>query len=313
MRLTTKLVVFVLTTAASINLYAADADTGAAPAGGGAPGLGGDTNTLLKQIAQNTYNMLEAVNNVPNYLDSLTKQALSWLAIEDQEDSYIVKTQTDFATLGNLLTQINTDQKNSQTQVTADLFAMEPIDFTTPSQSPKVLETIPDINDLSYASLIGVPPVAKGSFNPSNYLHNALGATLPHIAPDKTWPGSRINKIKYTGYYKNIMAVNSFNAYVLSGLIAENSNGNKLSPLHDKLITEASQSSWLAQIATEELGKVLRDILLFQSQNYVLMTKSIQLQKQQLTAQVLTNSLLIGTNVQTEAGLFQRAITPSNS
>lgn len=307
MRLTKKWIAFTFTALITTNIYAAD--TGAATTSG-APGAGGDANALLKQIASNTYHMLEAINNVPNYLDSITQQAISWLAIEDKDDSYIVKTQGDFANLGSLLAQANTNQKNAQTQVAANFLNVDAKNLTTPTKSPKILETLPFINDITYASLIGAPPVPQASFNPSDYLSNSLGSSIPHITPSNNWPGKPLNKLIYSGYYKSIMAANSFGAYVLSGLIAENQNGNKLTALHDKLITEASESSWLAQIATEELGKVLRDILLFQSQNYVLMTKSIELQKQQLTAQVLTNSLLVSTNTLSEVTMFQKATTP---
>jgi hypothetical protein len=47
---------------------------------------------------------------------------------------------------------------------------------------------------------------------------------------------------------------------------------------------------------SEKIGYVLRQILLYQSQTFVLMTQIVQLQKQMVSAQVMTNATLVAVN-----------------
>lgn len=103
------------------------------------------------------------------------------------------------------------------------------------------------------------------------------------------------------------MAVESFNAFILSSQLVDAQKGAPLSEAQVKLIAQASGSDWAKQVATEELGKVLRQILLFQSQTYVLLSDLIQTQKQLLTAQVMNNALLIITNQNNETILVSKA------
>jgi hypothetical protein len=79
------------------------------------------------------------------------------------------------------------------------------------------------------------------------------------------------------------------------------------------LVTQAGNATWLKNIAAEEIGIVLREILVFQSQSYVLLTQLVQTQKQLLTATVMSNTLMIQNNRQNEAYLAAKAqgVTPS--
>jgi len=271
------------------------------------PTAGGNELTYLQQIANNTYHTLVAVNNIPNYLNTLTQMALSWNTLEDTDSSYIVQTQGDFAALGDLFNQIDTKQDDYQLQISANVIGATIAEMTTPNNAPKILETMPNVNELFYPTIMGRPPIPKGAASGYNYLKNAAGLTLPHTRPvmkgNVTLDNMPASLRTYQGYYNTVVSVESYDAYVLSSLLAESQTGS-LTQLQNSLVTKASQSSWLAQIATQELGKVLRDILLFQSQNYVLMTKLLQTQKQLLTAQVMTNSLLIAVNIKTENDLY---------
>jgi hypothetical protein len=301
---------------AGSNAYAADTSTASSTTTsstssatlGAAPTSGGTELSYLQQIATSTYYTLAAINNVPTYLDTITKMALSWLTMESDSTSFIMQSQADFANLGTSYSQSANNQATTLVQSSANYLGQNASDFTNPANAPKILTTIPNINDMFYSSIVGMPPVAKGAFVPSNYLINSMGALIPHAIPDLSWKGSTITKSIYTGYYTTIISANSFGAYVLNGLIAEYQSGAQQSTLQNSLIARASQSSWLAQIATEELGKVMRDILLFQSQNYVLMSKLVDLQKQTLIAQVMTNSLLVATNQGAEPKLLTDAL-----
>jgi hypothetical protein len=174
--------------------------------------------------------------------------------------------------------------------------------FTQPERSPDILTLIPTVNSLTYSSLIGAPPIdpSKAAFDPTIYLQAASGAYFNHVAPSSGWTGKPRDYSAYSAYYRTVLAAESFNAYVLSGLVAENQSGNQIQTLQTNLTNQATSSAWLAQIATEELGKVIRQILLFESQNYVLMTQLLKVEKQQVQAQAMTNSLLIATSFSNE-------------
>jgi len=248
----------------------------------------------LQQIAANTYGTLVAVNNIPVYLNELTLMALSWLALDnDPSTSIINQTQQSFASLAYWTTQDYATQNSMQQQMMADMLHKPLSDLTTPPDNPPILASLPNVNDLSYATILGMPPVAKGTVSPYNYVKNASGITVYHVMPGLSWSGKKEDRDRYAAYYNTIMSVASYNGYILSNFVAENQNGNQLTTLQNQLITQASSSSWLAQVATEELGKVLREILLFESQSYVVMTQLMQLERQILAAHAMTNSLLL--------------------
>lgn len=262
----------------------------------------GSVEYYLQLIEKNTAGILTQVNNLPSYLAALGAFLLSWMAPDDS--STTEQLQGSFATIGSSIIEDIDAQKNLQGQLTATLFSppppaapLTPANLSAPATTQNsILKLLPNINDLSYATLIGTPPSPKApnlAQAPYNYIANASGITLQHTMPGLSWQGSLSGQIKYQNYYNTIMAAKSFNAYVLSNEYAETQNKHKMSAAQQALITQASDSTWMATIATEKLGQVLRQILMFQSQSYVLLTQLVQLQKQSLTAQVMTNSLII--------------------
>lgn len=281
-------------------VYAADATTNSGS-------TSADTG-LLQQIADNTYNMLSAVNNIPTYLGTVDQMATSWLATDDDPStSFITQTQADFASLGYWLEQNKVTQDSMQAQVMASVTHQPLATFTTPENNPGILAKIPNINDLSYSTVVNQPVVARGGATPFNYIVNAAGLSAFHAAPSFSWPGNPTDISRYTNYYNTVMAIESFNAYALSSLVADNQNGNQVKALQTSLTNQATSSSWLAEIATEDLGKVLRQILLFESQAYVLQLQSLQVQKQVVTAQTMTNTLLIMGNYENETQMARKA------
>ncbi len=289
------ILVFAAITISSVSvprLYAAD--------GGDSGGLG--------QIAITMQGILDSVNNLPSYLTLASKFIYSWLTDESDSKSFISENQVAFATLGTLFSQQEQNQDIVQPQLTTDLLGKAPtaiqastIDF--------------NMNDIIYSTMLGMPPIAPSSgsgpdtTSANNYLKNVAGFGIVHPLPMKTWGGRKEYKETYTTYYKTVMAVESFNGYVLSRLLSENLDPNNSSnKLQNTLIAQASNSTWLAKITSEELGRIFRQLLLFQSQQYVLSAKILEIEKQMLTAQVMTNTLLILNNQMNEAVLISKAL-----
>lgn len=262
----------------------------------------------LKMIAENTYNILAQVNNLPTYLYGLAQLTYSWMQLDnDASSSFIYQTQGNFASLGYWFSQTPVLQNSLQAQVMADALGQPVASLTQPATSPAILNILPNINDVSYTTVLGKPPAPKAEVSAYNYVKNAAGLNIKHLIPTAAWEGRPDDLAKYFTYYTTITSIESFNGYVLTNLAAESQSNNPQTTLQNTLVSQASASSWLAQIATEELGKVLRQILLFQSQTYVLLTQQLQMQKQLLTAQVMTNSLLIVNNQPFEMQMAQKA------
>lgn len=258
---------------------------------------------LLQQIADNTYNMLAQINNLPTYMNSIVEMAQSWLTTDDDAtNSFIAQNQGDFASLGYWFSQNAVTQASMATQTMAYVVNQPITAFTQPERSPDILTSIPTVNSLAYSSLVGAPPIdpSKAAFDPNLYLQAASGAAFNHATPSSTWQGKPRDYSAYSAYFRTVTAAESFNAYVMSGLVAENQSGNQIQTLLTNLTNQATSSAWLAQIATEELGKVIRQILLFESQNFVLMSQLVKIEKQQLQAQTMTNALLIATGFSNE-------------
>lgn len=276
----------------------------------------GNTEYYLNLIEQHTKGTLDQVNNLPNYLAGLGAFIVSWMTPDTSQST--TQMQGNFATIGSALVADNEAQSDLQPQLTATLFSpappaapLSPASLALPADAQNsILKILPNVNDLAYSTLLGLPPSPKApnvAQAPYNYIANASGITLLHTMPGQNWQGSLSNQIKYQNYYNTIMAVKSFNAYVLSQQYVEAQNKNPLTTAQMALVAQASNSEWIANIASEELGIVLRQILMFQSQSYVLLTQLIQLQRQALTAQVMTNSLLVAGYQNSESYMASKA------
>jgi hypothetical protein len=266
---------------------------------------GESSDFYLRKIMEYTYGTLQAVNNLPTYLSNITALTISWLAADDTGTT--ASMQANFTSLGNALVSSTAMQNNLQSQLNADLFG---------GNLPSTTQ-LPNANDVVYSILLNQPIFAKDPRNkpgapPSvdplyNYIKNTAGIGFSHSMPLNSWQGNIVSQTKYRNYYNTIMSIESFSAYVLSNLYAEAKNNNQFTQLQASLISQASDAKWLAQAATEELGKVLRQILIFQSQAYVIMTELLSTQKQLLTAQVMNNTLLMLSNQNNEKILLQDA------
>lgn len=271
------------------------------------------TDFYLSNIMQYTQGTMQAVQQLPEYLRSIVEMCLSWMTPDTGESSIITNTQADFAALGqaaNLSSQ-TVDSQNVQAQLLADLIGVDPGKFS--GKDPQILNSIPYINNIAYSSMVGLRPVANAQFNSYDYVKFAAGLNIPHPSPNPGWQGSKPAIEKYTHYFNTIAAIQSFNAYVLGKVAADAGVNQQAETARANLISKASDSAWIAQIATEELGKVLREILLFESQNYVLNAQAHRSQSDLLVAQAMTNSLLILYNRQQETQMLNKAMGVSPS
>lgn len=251
----------------------------------------------LRVIAQNTTNMLVKLNNVPDYISSMLQYIVNMQKTDDSASTS--EMQANFATIGTLFSKDYTMQQGIQEQINADLLGA-------------TSEKNPSRDEVLYSALLtsydANNPNSKALFaNAYRYMRNASGIGLIAQQPRRDKMGLAADT--YKAYYDSITSVKSFNAYVLSNRLTEMLNGNGLSPAQAALAVQASNSNWIAQIATEEIGKVLRQLLVFQSQTYVLLSEMVQTQKQMLMAQAMTNTLLIATSKSTQDNLYQASTT----
>ena len=269
---------------------------------------------LLTNISNYTKSALTFLENISSQSTDITQQDTS----TPSNPSFISGVQANFASIGKLFAA-NSSKQNTPSylqQLAADIVGEPIAEFSNTSPTTydaKILAKIPNINSLSYNTLLGLSPVANtnGSQNLQwvySYILNASGAGIYHTIPDTHWQGSKANQRKYQDYYNTVTSIESFNAYVLSNLLANYvNNGNQLTTWQNSLVQQASSSVFIAQIATETIGQVLRQILTFESQMYVLLTQIADIQRQLLNAQVMNNALAILNNSSTEQLFVENA------
>lgn len=262
------------------------------------------TNDTLSAIAQYTYQILVRVNNLPQYLEGFGAFIAAWLS-PDKSDT-TAKLQANFSTSTNNILQNANTQLGLQPQLIQDFFG-----------SSVTAATLPYANDLTYQSLLGMPyfPTDPRKIGQSgtidyayNYTKNVAGLNIKHITPGIAgWHGEKLDQQHYKSFYDTVTSIQTFNAYVLSKLAAESQNGDPFSKTQLALIQQASSADWFSQVASESIGIVLRQVLMYNSQIYVLLSQLLQTQKQLLEIQAMNNTLLILLNQQNEEIALRRA------
>lgn len=252
----------------------------------------------LKQISDYTYGTLQAVNGLPNllkiYLEDVKKMAQSFNKLDDDPDKGISIFQSQFSTLNkeyktNLESQISLDMALTENFLRAGLPAV--------SSKPPVEEEI-EPNSLSYSILSGKPIFATSQADKAkvsgkmeeyarNYIANLSGSKLVIKQPVPGIPSEA--RMAYRAFYNSLAAIQSYNAFAISSLYTQRDNKTRTALLD---LTNDSEK-WFQQIASEDLGMVLRQMLMFNSQVFVQLDRLITLQQQQLAAQAMTNTLLV--------------------
>ncbi|HSP17654.1 MAG TPA: hypothetical protein VLV78_23115 [Thermoanaerobaculia bacterium] len=169
--------------------------------------------------------------------------------------------------------------------------------------------TLPNANDLVYSTLLGKPYFASDPRgvpvnSAFNYAMHASAADHPHVLPSPSWSGRQSDQAAYARYVNTVLAAQSFGANVLSNHAS--SDTATLSPALRELLSEASDPNAAAAVASEDIGVVVRQLLLVERQNLVLLSQLVQTEKQLLAAQAITNALLISTSP-VETQLLEKA------
>lgn len=261
---------------------------------------------LLAAIKDDTGRILNKIDNLPDYFQEIGYYLIN--LTDNDTSNHTANLQQKFSDLGillntnidrqNALTYVYNQQNQSRTGLNVDLLGP---DVTTAN--------LWYANDLLYTTLLGrryFEPDPRGNqANPEyNYIRNASGINLQHLRPSLNWGGTKENQTKYQNYFNMLMAAESFGGYVLANQYVD---GNQLNTKQKELVSLASSGTFFTEVGAQPIGRVLRQMLMFESQMYVLMTQMLQYQKQMVTAQVINNALLIANMQTTETVLTSRA------
>ncbi len=172
---------------------------------------------------------------------------------------------------------------------------------------------LPNAADLTFSTTLGQPTLWNNNNNASqiaahaaNWVANASGLNIRHVIPNPSWQntGGAYNYSVYNNYFNSVMTAASFNAYALSSL----QTNNVLASYEQTAMSQMSDSSnWLSTIATENIGWVLRQILVFQSIAVVYLIHIAQINENILVANVVTNNLIMSANQQWESNMVMKA------
>lgn len=277
------------------------------------------TTTLTTSMNFYLTQILAAVNGIPAYIMAMGEYIHSVTDPIEKDNKVLNDMEKSIAQLGEFIIQSQTDNQSTLPGLNNTLLLSDDKKVLNANEGKKSVGTLPTkttfwyANDLLYSSLLGIPyynpdPRTQAGEKPfdfaANYVKNASGINISHVIPDPSWEDSDA-KTRYQNYFNTAMAVSSFNAYVMSKQAAE---VGKLNKLQTTLVNQATDpANWIAKVATEKVSFILRQLLLYQSQIFVLLTQMLQLQNQMVTAQVMTNSILIASNQLTEITMVANA------
>lgn len=256
---------------------------------------------LLQQI-------LQRVNNLPQSLEELGKFMKAWMDPDSSTTSAAmvgVFSQMGEALNTNQDTQIGMQSAFNNYLLSNDGGNVQAMNMGTAlTGKPPTPQTMKYANDLVYSSLLGVPFYAKDPREnmdfARNYILNASGSNIYHEMPTGR-PGTEVSRRRYMALYNTLIAATTFNNYVLSRNYVDK---NQFNDLQKTLITQATNAdSWFKEVGGENIGFVLRQLLMYQSQMFVLMTQMLQLQKQMVSAQAMNTAVMIANAQLTEASM----------
>lgn len=270
---------------------------------------GGENGAILAQIKCDTDAILSQINKLPAYISSITEMATDWIATQDQSNT-IANNQYAIAQLTSSYNSAAGDQINDTKDITKQII----LGAGNSSSSNSQLLSVD--NAISYTTLLGNPLVAIQNQNQSQnnntspldayaraYIANASDANTLLTRMVLT-PTASASAKKYIYFYNTISSIKSYDAYILNGLYHQRERDK----YRYKLVSMASNSTWFTQVASEPLGLVLRQILMYQSQLYVQMDRLLKVQQEQLAASAMSNSLITlsleqvyGTTLQSQA------------
>lgn len=178
---------------------------------------------------------------------------------------------------------------------------------------------LPNLNELSYATYAGKPllPLDKSKGEEldkvvKKYLANLAGSNVYHLSPKApgNWAGTKESYAAYERYFNTVMAAESYNSHIISEMYANFQDKDQLNTLQTKLVEQAKDpDKWFTQVGSEPIAFVMRQMLLYLSQVFVVQTEMLKTQKEMLYTQAVTNSLLTLIGQYTENNLLRNART----
>ncbi len=270
----------------------------------------------LHQIADNTYAFLKAFNYFSlNWLQIYTAPTSNEL--DAQFGNYLLSYQDNLQYQLALLTggSFNLLDQNGKPKQPAETIQVDSI-YPLQDENLGIYPTAPPTANMNYISLVNnsmtqvkpTIPVATDFKNAQYFVKNASGINIHHPILRSVKDKRSDNYLKYITFINSIKSIASFNAYILNEQLADSRNNFKLNTAQMELKRKASNTNWLNHVNTEmSLGVILRQILLFNSQNYVLMSDLLTTQKQLLAATAMTNTLIIASSGFYEKTLYDAA------
>lgn len=270
------------------------------PPDGGGGGGGGSCNqcSILGSI-------LDKVNDLPKALVSLGAFTSAWMDPDGSDAT--AKMQENFSKLGDFLSTDASDSIATQNTLNKwmlsnngnNVYAFNAGMLPSAGEGYKPLtpKSIPYANDLSFTTLLGAPIIndpRKDVDSMTNYIMNASGSNMYHVTPGNSWQGKEESQRRYQNFYNTVMAATSFNNYILTFYATDKGKYNNL---QNALIKQASDpKDWFAKVSSENIGFVLRQLLMYQSQIFVLLTELVETQKQMVSAQAMNTAVLVAMN-----------------
>lgn len=271
--------------------------------------------STMPSTQENTWRTWNYARQIESDLTLLLIFFQQWLMTPSMytQDNSTAKLQSNFSNYTNNILKIADINNNLQNQLTYDFLG----DKVT-------VESAPYVNDLTYQTLLGKPYINPDpriatymkslnlaglkNLDPArNYIKNIAGVNIRHVLPDDNWKGGDVDKQNYKNFYNTISSIQTFNFHILGEIYADYKNGGAASAQQAKLIQQASNSDWFSQVATEPVGLVLRQLLMYNSQLLVIANQLLQTQKEMLAAQAMSNTLIVLGNQFNETLLLNRA------
>jgi hypothetical protein len=272
------------------------------------------TNSIVGSLTNpNTPGVLQTINAMLNLLNNA-----SWGTTEDdskisgsEKINGVTVSFPPFASMFGLGTSVANSSLSALTSSSGNpLSNYNTIQMNAISANST---NLPNAADLTFSTVLGQPLLWDGSTDSKkiaahslNWITNASGLNIQHVIPNPSWQntGGTYNYGVYNNYFNAAMTAASFDAYALSTL----QSNNTLAQAEQTVMTQLSDmSNWLATIETENIGWVLRQILMFQSIGVVYLIHLAQINENILTASVITNNLIMSSNQQWENNMVLKA------
>lgn len=259
----------------------------------------------LPIITQHTRAILKEVNNIPGYLNTyltpVTKMAQQWLQTKDDQNTIANNLQpfSNYASSADSILEYQIDNTVNFTKA----FLMAGTNKTSSTDQKLVLPS--NSNQLTYSIIYGQP--IDGSKYPrlnapgqsadeknkisqqlaadiNGYIKNLSGSNYIFKQPTS---GNSDDIKNYRTMYNMLSSIQSYNTFILSSLYYQNFSDD----LTKKLMNNASKDTWITQIGSEDLGLVLRHVLMYCTGMFMQLNRIQQLQQQQVTLLAMNNVL----------------------